>query len=70
MEIHLCLRFSLHLHSIIRKPMSSDRSLFWNWGQGTGPEDVFTIPEKDGLHEYRMKPEKYYGRAFFLKEGW
>ncbi|HUX96525.1 MAG TPA: hypothetical protein VMV47_12405 [Bacteroidales bacterium] len=33
-------------------------------------EDVFTIPEKDGMHEYRMKPEMYYGRAFFLKEGW
>ena len=33
-------------------------------------EDVFTIPEKDGIHEYRMKPEKYYGRAFFMKEGW
>jgi hypothetical protein len=33
-------------------------------------EDVYTIPELDGLHEYRMKPEKYYGRAFFLKEGW
>ena len=33
-------------------------------------EDVFTIPEKDGMHEYRMKPEKYYGRLFFLKEGW
>ena len=33
-------------------------------------EDVYTVPEKDGLHEYRMKPEMYYGRAFFLKEGW
>jgi hypothetical protein len=33
-------------------------------------EDVFTIPEKDGVHEYIMKPEKYYGRLFFLKEGW
>jgi hypothetical protein len=33
-------------------------------------EDVFTIPELDGLHEYRMKPEKYYGRVFFMKEGW
>jgi hypothetical protein len=33
-------------------------------------EDLFTIPEKDGLHEYRMKPEDYYGRAFFMKEGW
>lgn len=39
-------------------------------GEKHGPEDVFTIPEKDGLHEYRMKPEKYYGRVFFLKEGW
>jgi hypothetical protein len=39
-------------------------------GTNHGPEDVFTIPEKDGLHEYRMKPEKYYGRLFFLKEGW
>jgi len=33
-------------------------------------EDVFTVPEKDGIHEYRMKPEMYYGRAFFMKEGW
>ena len=33
-------------------------------------EDVFTVPEKDGLHEYRMKPEDYYGRAFIMKEGW
>jgi len=33
-------------------------------------EDVFTIPEKDGLHEYKMDPEKYYGRIFHLKEGW
>jgi hypothetical protein len=39
-------------------------------GQRHWTEDVFTIPEKDGQHEYRMKPEKYYGRAFFLKEGW
>jgi hypothetical protein len=33
-------------------------------------EDVFTVPEKDGLHEYRMIPEDYYGRLFYLKEGW
>ena len=39
-------------------------------GAQHGTEDVFTVPEKDGLHEYRMKPEKYYGRLFFLKEGW
>ncbi len=35
-----------------------------------GPEDVFSVPEKDGVHQYRMMPEKYYGRLFFLKEGW
>ncbi len=39
-------------------------------GQRHWTEDVFTIPEKDGIHEYRMKPEMYYGRAFFMKEGW
>jgi len=39
-------------------------------GQRHWTEDVFTIPELDGLHEYRMKPERYYGRLFFLKEGW
>ena len=39
-------------------------------GAHHGTEDVFTIPEKDGLHEYRMMPDKYYGRLFFLKEGW
>ena len=39
-------------------------------GEKHWTEDVFTIPEKDGTHEYRMKPEKYYGRAFFMKEGW
>ncbi|MBK8884237.1 MAG: hypothetical protein IPN67_18300 [Bacteroidales bacterium] len=39
-------------------------------GQKHWTEDVFTVPEKDGTHEYRMKPEKYYGRAFFMKEGW
>jgi hypothetical protein len=33
-------------------------------------EDVFTVPENDGLHEYRMQPERYFGRVIFLKEGW
>ncbi len=33
-------------------------------------EDVFTVPEMDGLHEYRMQPERYFGKIFFLKEGW
>ncbi len=33
-------------------------------------EDVFTIPERDGIHEYRMRPEHRYGMVFFLNEGW
>jgi len=33
-------------------------------------EDVFMVPEFDGVNEYRMKPEKYYGQAFDVKEGW
>ena len=39
-------------------------------GERHWTEDVFTIPDKQGLQEYRMKPEKYYGHLFFLKEGW
>lgn len=39
-------------------------------GKVHGPEDVYVIPEMDGLHEYRMKMEYYFGRAFFVKEGW
>lgn len=33
-------------------------------------EDVFTVPEEDGLQEYRMMPERYYGRIMYQKEGW
>jgi len=39
-------------------------------GKAHGVEDIYTIPELDGLREYIMKPEKYYGRIFYLKEGW
>ena len=39
-------------------------------GATHGPEDVFMVPEKDGVHEYRMMMERYYGKLFFLKEGW
>src|SRR5512133_865167 len=39
-------------------------------GKAHGPEDVFITPEKDGLHEYRMQPERYYGKIIYLKEGW
>jgi hypothetical protein len=39
-------------------------------GERHWTEDVFTVPEEDGLQEYRMKPERYYGRIFYQKEGW
>jgi len=33
-------------------------------------EDVFTVPEQDGLHEYRMVTDDRFGQLMFLKEGW
>lgn len=39
-------------------------------GEKHWTEDVFIVPELDGLQEYRMMPERYYGRLQFLKEGW
>ena len=33
-------------------------------------EDVFMVPTGNGTEEYRMKPERYYGRIFFPVEGW
>jgi hypothetical protein len=33
-------------------------------------EDIFTVPEKNGLKEYRMRPEFYVGQVIFPKEGW
>jgi hypothetical protein len=28
------------------------------------------VPTMDGLKEYRMRPEQYYGQAINVKEGW
>lgn len=39
-------------------------------GKEHGTEDVFMVPTTDGLKEYRMLPEKYYGQAIDAKEGW
>jgi len=39
-------------------------------GKTHGTEDVFTVPTMQGLKEYRMLPEKYYGQAIDAKEGW
>jgi len=39
-------------------------------GKEHGTEDVYTVPTTDGLKEYRMLPEKYYGQAIEAQEGW
>jgi hypothetical protein len=39
-------------------------------GKVHGTEDVFMVPDVEGLKEYRMKPEDYYGHLFTVKEGW
>ncbi len=39
-------------------------------GKKHGPEDVFIVPEKDGLHEYRMRTDRYYGKKLDINEGW
>ncbi len=33
-------------------------------------EDIFTLPAREGLVEFRMKPETAYGRVIDMKEGW
>lgn len=39
-------------------------------GETHGTEDVFTAPGLNGIEEYRMRPEEYWGRLIHLKEGW
>lgn len=39
-------------------------------GKKHGTEDIFTVPEKNGLKEYRMEPEIYVGQVIFPQEGW
>lgn len=39
-------------------------------GKKHGPEDLFVVPEKGGLSEFRMRPEEYFGRVLHPVEGW
>lgn len=39
-------------------------------GHSHGTEDVFIVPVPEGLKEYRMRPEDYYGQAIQVTEGW
>lgn len=39
-------------------------------GKEHGPEDLFIVPEKGGLAEFRMRREEYFGRVLHPVEGW
>ncbi len=39
-------------------------------GKDHGTEDVYTVPDLEGMKEFRMRPEEYYGQLLNLKEGW
>ena len=39
-------------------------------GEKHWTEDVFYVPEMSGVNEFRMDPDRYYGQAFHIKEGW
>ena len=39
-------------------------------GKKFGTEDVVTIPEKTGWKEYRLTPERRWGKIFYPEEGW
>lgn len=39
-------------------------------GQRHWTEDQFFVPTMDGLKEFRMRPEEFFGRVLNLKEGW
>jgi hypothetical protein len=39
-------------------------------GKRHGPEDLFVVPEKDGLSQFRMRPDEYFGRVLHPVEGW
>lgn len=39
-------------------------------GKTHGTEDLFVVPAEGGWKEYRMRPEKSYGQAIHLQEGW
>ncbi len=39
-------------------------------GEKHWTEDVFTVPERDGLKEYRMVTDERFGQLMFLQEGW
>jgi hypothetical protein len=39
-------------------------------GERHWTEDLFFVPTQEGIKEFRMRPEEYYGRVLLLQEGW
>jgi hypothetical protein len=64
LEVRFALEFrNPELNMLGPQPILSLGEKHWT-------EDVFVVPAKTGLREFRMRPEEYFGEALFLKEGW
>jgi hypothetical protein len=63
-EVRFALEFrNPELHMLGPQPILELGKRHWT-------EDVFVVPSIRGIREARMRPEEYFGEAFFLKEGW
>ncbi len=64
LEVRFALEFrNPELHMIGPQPILELGKRHWT-------EDLFVVPGLNGLEEYRMRPEEYFGRVLNLKEGW
>lgn len=64
LEVRFALEFrNPELNMLGPQPILSLGEKHWT-------EDVFVVPAKEGLREFRMRPEEYFGEVIFLKEGW
>ncbi len=63
-EVRFALEFrNPELHMLGPQPILELGKRHWT-------EDVFTVPTVQGLRQFHMRPEEYFGEALFLKEGW
>jgi len=64
LEVRFALEFrNPELHMIGPQPILELGKRHWT-------EDLFVVPGLNGLEEYRMRPEEYFGRVLQIKEGW
>jgi len=62
------VRFALAFHNPEANMLGPQPIL--ELGKRHWTEDLFTVPGREGLLEFRMRPEEYFGQVIFLKEGW